>query len=353
MYSIISAFIMMMLLGEQAVANNNLVTSESVYTLNTTLEDVMFPETKSYNEGFLKVSDLHEIWYAEYGNPKGVPVVVIHGGPGAGTTPRDMRYFDPDFYRIIVFDQRASGKSTPLAEMRDNTSKHAVADMEKLRAHLGVEKWLVVGGSWGSTLSLIYGEAHPERCMGFILRGVFLGNPAERDQLWYGMGDIYPEAWKEFNEFIPKGERSDLIAAYYKRMMDPDPAVHMAASRAFIKYDLICATLMDKAFIEELLKNDNLVLSVSRGFTHYSMNNFYLKPNEVIDNLGKINHLPAIIVHGRYDVLCRPKSAFELHTNWPGSKLVMVQDAGHGSMEPGMYREMVNATEGMKTKLKA
>jgi proline iminopeptidase len=343
---------MIIFLGGAVLGHANVKISEPVYTLTTTLEQVMFPEIQPYNEGHLKVSDIHQIWYAEYGNPKGVPVVVVHGGPGAGSTPRDMRFFDPKFYRIILFDQRSSGKSIPSAEMKDNTPQHSIADMEALRTHLGVDKWVVFGGSWGSTLSIIYGQAHPEKCLGFIVRGVFLGRQAEYEQLWYGMGDMYPEAYGEVVEYIPESERSDLISAFYKRLMDPDPAVHMPAARAFCKFDFICATLLNKSQIDILLKNDKFVLSLARGFTHYSMNKFFFEPNQVVDNLNKISHLPATIVHGRYDVICRPKAAYELHTKWPGSKMVFVSDAGHATFEPGMFRELVAATEEMKSRLR-
>ncbi|MDF3034107.1 MAG: proline iminopeptidase [Alphaproteobacteria bacterium] len=318
------------------------------YQLIHTLDHILFPKIKPYKEGHLKVSKVHQIWYGEYGNPQGLPVVVVHGGPGAGCSPQDMRFFDPTFYRIILFDQRASGRSAPLGEMEGNTPQDSIQDMEKLREHLCIEKWLLFGGSWGTALSIAYGEAHSVRCLGFILRGIFLGRQADYEQVWYGMRDIYPEVWQEFVEFLPPHERANLIAAYYRRFMDSDPAINMSAARAFLKYDMLCATLINQGSVANILQNDAFVLAVSRTFTHYSMNKFFLEPNQLLDNLKEIAHLPAIIVHGRYDVICRAKTAFELHNHWPKSKLVFVQDAGHASSEPGIAKELVAATEEMK-----
>lgn len=312
------------------------------------IENILFPEIEPVREAYLQVSDIHKLWYAEYGNMEGIPVIVLHGGPGGGCSPIDVRLFDPQNYRIILVDQRGAGRSTPTAEMNGNTLFNLIEDLEKLRNHLGIQKWLVFGGSWGSTLAIAYGEEHPDWCMGFILRGVFLARQSDRDHVWYGMRDIYPEAWQEFVEYLPAQERENLIAAYYKRVISPDPAINLPAARAFIKYDVTCATLVNQTIVDEMLKNDVPVLTVARAFAHYSMNNFFLSPNQLLDNLGKINHLPAIIIHGRYDVICRASGAFELHKNWPSSKLVLVQDAGHLIREPGIARELITASEEIK-----
>ena len=209
--------------------------AESAYIAKYTLEDVLYPIIKPLNEGYLKVSDLHEIYFAEYGNPKGIPVVNIHGGPGAGSSANDMRFFDPKHYRIILFDQRGAKRSKPLASIKENTTADLISDLEKLRKALKIDKWLVFGGSWGSALALAYGQTHPKQCLGFVLRGIFLGNEEEYLQVWYGMQDIFPEAWEEFNNFLPANERKDLVTSYYKRITHSDAKIHMPAARAFIK----------------------------------------------------------------------------------------------------------------------
>jgi proline iminopeptidase len=331
----------------------NITIPESVYELKVSNEETLFPAIKPSHEGYLKVSDLHQIWYAEYGNPKGMPVVVVHGGPGAGSGDNDMRFFDPEHYRIILFDQRGAYRSKPFAEIKDNTPQTSIEDMEKLRKYLNIEKWLVFGGSWGSTLSLAYGEAYPDRVHGFILRGIFLGRDTERDNVWYGMQDTFPEVWEEYVQFLPEKERKDLMTSYYKRLINPDPKIHMPAARSFLKYDFTAAFLTHNSKrIDEILKDDKLILGCARMFAHYSVNNFFFKENQILDNLSKIKHLPAIIVHGRYDTICRAKSAYELHKNWPGSELKFIQDASHSASEPGITKALVEATEKMKGMIK-
>lgn len=326
---------------------------ESVYTLNTSLDEIFFPEITPYEEGRLQVSELHSIWYGQYGNPEGIPVVVVHGGPGAGCNPHDMRYFDPEFYRIILIDQRGGGRSIPRAEVKENTTAHLIQDMEAVRKHLKIKQWMLFGGSWGSTLSLAYGEAHPEVCLSFILRGVFLGTRDEYKQLWYGMKDAFPAEWEGMKDFIPLKEQSDLISAYYKRLMSQDPEVYYAAAKAFCKYDTIAAFLqVSNGALEKTLTNVDLCLSLARIFTHYCMNHFFFKEDQLIKNLPAIRHLPCIIVHGRYDMICRLQAAYRLHKAWMGSQLVIVPDAGHASSEPGVAKALVEATERMKELIK-
>jgi proline iminopeptidase len=323
--------------------------AESAYIAKYTLEDVLYPIIKPLNEGYLKVSDLHEIYFAEYGNPKGIPVVNIHGGPGAGSSANDMRFFDPKHYRIILFDQRGAKRSKPLASIKENTTADLISDLEKLRKALKIDKWLVFGGSWGSALALAYGQTHPKQCLGFVLRGIFLGNEEEYLQVWYGMQDIFPEAWEEFNNFLPANERKDLVTSYYKRITHSDAKIHMPAARAFIKYDFSCANLfIDDLKIKKMLKDDVLVLGLARIFAHYSMHKFFFKKDQLLNGTKKISHLPAIIVHGRYDVICRVKSAYKLHQAWPASELMIVADAGHSSHEPSVAKALVNATKKMK-----
>lgn len=320
------------------------------YQLAKTKEAYLFPELSAWQQDFLKVSDLHELWFAQYGNPKGTPVIVVHGGPGGGCGTNDARLFDPDFYRIILVDQRGAGRSRPHAEIRDNSTKHLIDDMEKLRGHLGIERWLVFGGSWGSALSIAYGQAHSQQCLGFILRGIFLATQEECIKLWYGMGDIYPEEFHEYQSFIAKEEQGDLIKAYYQRLINPDPGIHLSAARAFCKYDYTCSTLLDKSLLNSQLLDNKRMLALARIFAHYSINNFFLSDNQLLNNITCITHLPAIIVHGRYDVICRVSSGFNLHQHWPHSQLVIVQDAGHATHDPGMAKALVAATNAMKNK---
>lgn len=338
------AIILVLILG---ISNAYPLTSTNV---NEAIQIDLFPVINPFDEGHLKVSDIHNIWYAQYGNPKGIPIVFLHGGPGSGTSPKSMRYFDPKFYRIILLDQRGSGRSKPFGETKENTTTHLVNDIEVLRNHLNVEKWLLFGGSWGTTLALAYGEAYPNRCLGFILRGIFLGRKKETDQFFYGMKDCFPEAWNEFQEFIPPEERSNLLKAYYNRIMDPDPKINISAAFAFLQYDGSCESLVySPKTVEDGLKEEkDTLLQVARIYITYCMNNFYIKENQLLENLHKIKHLPAIIINGRYDAICRSNVAFELHKNWPGSELRIAEKSGHSASEPEIRRELLRATNMMK-----
>ncbi len=229
-------------------------------------------------------------------------------------------------------------------------NRNLISDMEALRAHLGITQWVLCGGSWGSALSLAYGQAHPERCLGFILRGIFLGTRPEFTKLWQNMGDFYPEVFKEYSEHVSPSEREDLAQAYYRRLMNDDPMVYMAAARAFYHYDMMCATLSDKSHLSGPL-DLNRVLALSRLFAHYSVNEFFLDSDQLIKNINRINHLPLHIVHGRYDIICRVSSAFKLHQLWPESKLTIVPDAGHASFEPGITRALLDAIKQMSERL--
>lgn len=320
-----------------------------MYTPKQTLEQVLFPVLHPYFEDNLQVSPLHTIWYAQYGNPNGVPVVVLHGGPGIGCSPNDMRFFDPAFYRIINLDQRGAKRSTPFGEIKENSTQELIKDIENLRELLKIDKWLVFGGSWGSALSLLYGEAHPERCLGFVLRGIFLARRKDADNLWFGMRDTFPEEWEKMYNFLPADERVDLPANYFKRVTDPDKAVNLAAARAFMEYDLKAGALVYSAeHVNKTLGDEKQVLGATRMFSYYYKNNFFIKENQILDNIDKINHLPASIVHGRYDAICRLQSGFELHQSWPDSELLIVQDAGHTTFEPAIAKGLIAATERMK-----
>ncbi len=275
--------------------------------------------------------------------------VFLHGGPGAGSAPVHRQFFDPGHYRIILFDQRGAGRSTPTASIEANTTWHLVDDMEALRSHLGIERWLVFGGSWGATLALAYGIRHPERCAGFVLRGVFLGRDEEVDWFLHGMGRFFPEAGRAFAEFLPEAERNDLLAAYHTRLTDPDPARHRPAARTWAAYETACSTLLPMlAEGAALALNDVAALSLARLSAHYFRHRLFLAASPLLDNLAAIRSRPCVIVQGRYDVICPLATAEALHRAWPGSELVVVGDAGHSAFEPGIRAALMAATERMK-----
>lgn len=306
----------------------------------------LFPPIDPFAEGWLPVGDGHSLYWYECGNPNGRPVVFLHGGPGAGCIPAYRRFFDPDQWRIILVDQRGAGRSRPCAEINANTTQHLVEDLEKLRTARGVDSWLVFGGSWGSTLALAYGEAFPERCSGFVLRGVFLGMAGEIDWFMHGMGQFFPEAEADFHAAIPREDRGNLLEAYYKRLMDPDPAVHLPAARAWTLYETRCSSLRSRGG-DGRLTSDRFALSVARTEAHYFRHDCFFTPDQLLLNVGKVQHLPCTIVQGRYDMVCPPATAQRLAAAWPGAELVMIEDAGHSALEPGVRAALVRATEDM------
>ena len=302
----------------------------------------LFPPLSPNRQGMLAVDDLHTIYWEECGNPDGIPVLFLHGGPGAGLSPQHRRFFDPQRYRVIVFDQRGAGKSTPLGEWRSYTTHLLIDDIETLRAQFGIAQWLVFGGSWGSTLALAYGQAHPEACLGFVLRGIFLCTQAEIDWFIEGVRWFYPELYEEFAALIPQAERGDLLAAYVKRILSSDPEVYWPAARAWSRFEGRRVYLMPQP---EDASNDALDLGVGRLESHYMANLGFFEEDQLICNLHRIAHLPAVIVQGRYDAICPPLSAYRLHQAWPGSQLEMIPDAGHGALEHGIASALVNATQ--------
>ena len=308
----------------------------------TPLRSDLFPEISPYASGMLAVDGRHTIYWEQSGNPEGVPVVFLHGGPGAGSAPVHRRFFDPQFYRIVVFDQRGCGRSVPLGELQDNTTGYLVADMEKLRTHLGIPSWLLFGGSWGSTLALAYGQAHPQFCTGFVLRGVFLFRPHEVEWFLSGMGHFFPEAWRRFMGFLPVAERGDVLAAYMRRLNDPDPATHMPAAKAWCAHEEACARLLPRTDGGGGESEGPGVLAMARIEAHYMVHGGFLEPDQLLV------HLPAIIVQGRYDVICPPATAEELARSWPGAQLTILADAGHSAMESSTRMALVAAVEAMK-----
>ncbi|HSV29213.1 MAG TPA: prolyl aminopeptidase [Candidatus Omnitrophota bacterium] len=304
----------------------------------------LFPPIEPHRSGMLEVGDGHSLYWEVSGNPQGVPVVFLHGGPGAATAPPYRRFFDPAFWRIVLFDQRGCGRSSPAASIEANTTGHVIADIEMLRESLGIERWLVFGGSWGSTLALAYGQAHPERVLGFVLRGVFLFRAAEVEWFLTGMAHFFPEAWRRFADHA--GHARDLLSTYYGLLTDPDPAVHLPAARAWCGYEEACARLLPRTDMSEM--DGPASLAMARIECHYMMHKGFMAENQLLNRMDRIAHLPATVVQGRYDVVCPPVSADDLVRRWPRARLVIIPDAGHSSMEPGIRSGLVGAVEGMK-----
>ena len=310
-----------------------------------------FPRIEPFAQGTLGLRGPHRMYWEQSGNPDGVPVLFLHGGPGAGAGPSHRRFFDPAFYRIVIFDQRGAGRSVPYAETHDNTTPHLIADIERLRRHLGIGRWLVFGGSWGALLALAYGIAHPDRCLGFVLRGVFLGREREVEWFMRGLGTVFPEAWRGFAGHVlgsdpgPKTDPAELLAAYRRKLMDPDPAVHLPAARAWSRYETNCSYLIPPLGGEDGAAG---ALALARIEAHYFAHRMFLPENHVLANLARIRDLPATVVQGRYDMVCPPVTADELVRAWPGARHVVVPDAGHSAMEPPIRSALIEATEAMK-----
>lgn len=306
----------------------------------------LYPIVSPREEGFLKVSELHTLFYAVYGNPDGVPVVVLHGGPGAGCSDVIAQFFDLSRWNVVMFDQRGAMRSEPFCCMEENSAQHSINDIERLRNHLGIKKWIVFGGSWGSSLAALYGQEHPENCLGFILRGITLLREQDYLHLLYGMGKIFPEAYDPFVQYIPEEERHDLLSAYYRRVCDPSPDIQLAAARMFMRFDTICSRqLPNPIALEKTMQNDKLVLSVSKAFLHYSKNGFFIKPDQILSQMARIAHLPAIIVQGRWDAICLPEQAYFLHKNWKNSKLWIISQGGHSANDPAISAALATATD--------
>jgi proline iminopeptidase len=306
-----------------------------------------YPDIEPHKTGRLAVTGGHELYYEESGNPNGKPVVFLHGGPGGGTEPKQRRFFDPKAYRIILFDQRGCGKSTPYASLEENTTWDLVADIERLRAHLGVDRWQVFGGSWGSTLALAYAQTHPDRVSELVLRGIFLLRDAEI--AWFyqeGASWMFPDAWRHFLEPIPAAERGDLLHAYHKRLTGPDQAERLRCARAWSVWEGSTSCLLPNDDLIKRTGGDEFALAFARIECHYFVNHGWLTGGrELLANVDKIRKIPAVIAQGRYDVVCPMKSAWDLHEAWPEADLRVVRDAGHSAMEPGIVHELVSATD--------
>ncbi|HLO86715.1 MAG TPA: prolyl aminopeptidase [Nostocaceae cyanobacterium] len=306
----------------------------------------LYPLIEPYREDFLQVSDLHTIHFEESGNPQGKPIVLLHGGPGGGCLPDYRRYFHPEKWRLVMFDQRGCGQSKPHAELRENTTWDLVNDIEKLREHLGIEQWVVFGGSWGSTLSLAYSQTHPESCTGLILRGIFMLR--NKELRWFyqeGASYIFPDAWEEYLKPIPVDEREDMITAYYKRLTNPDLQVQLQAARAWSIWEGSTSKLLLDPTLIEKFGDDKFAAAFARIECHYFINGgFFTLEDQLLRNVDRIRHIPAVIVQGRYDVVCPMISAWELHQAWPEAEFIVVPDAGHSMSETGIRSALIEAT---------
>ena len=307
----------------------------------------LYPEIEPFDSGTLRVSDLHALYYEQCGNPHGKPAVFLHGGPGAGCNAKCRRFFDPTVYRIVLFDQRGCGRSTPHAELRENTTRDLVADIERLREHLRIERWQVFGGSWGSTLALAYAETHPEHVTELVLRGIFMLRRAELQWFYQkGCDMLYPDAWEKYLAAIPKAEHGDLILAYHKRLTSDDPAVRLAAARAWSVWEASTSFLLqDEAYIAASA-GDAFALAFAGIENHYFVNRgFFEHDDQLLRNAHRLRGISGVIVQGRYDVVCPLRSAWDLHRVWPEADLRIVPDAGHSAFEPGNVHELVGATD--------
>lgn len=313
---------------------------------------IFYPEIKPYQRHQIAVEPPHELYVDESGNPDGIPVLFVHGGPGAGCGKYDRRFFDPEIYRIVLFDQRGSGRSRPHAELEGNTTQHLVSDIEVIRTALGIDKWVLFGGSWGSTLSLVYAQTYPERVLGLILRGIFLCRRA--DLLWFyqeGASRLFPDFWDDFTAQIPDAERGDMIAAYYRQLTGENQIQQMAAAKTWAGWEGRTATLKPCQDVVDSFTEPHRALSLARIEAHYFMNNAFLEDNQILRDAHKLAGIPGMIVHGRYDVICPLDNAYALHKAWPGSELQIIREAGHASREPGIVDALIRATDDLAKKI--
>lgn len=313
----------------------------------------LYPEIQPYATGELRVSSLHTMFYEEVGNPKGKPALFLHGGPGVGIMPNYRRFFDPDFYHVVLPDQRGAGRSTPHAELKENTTWDIVEDLEKLRAHMGVDKWIVMGGSWGSTLGLCYAMKYPQSILGLILRGVFLARPFELVWLHHrdgGAHRVFPDEWERYTAILPENRRDNPVTAYYEILTTGDENARKEAASAWTRWEASTMNLVpDEPAIRRMMV-EGTALAISRIECHFTHHNFFMhSDNELLDGAKTIAHIPTRIVQGRHDIICPPISAWDLHRALPKSELRIVPDGAHSPMDPGMIHQLVTASEDFKT----
>jgi proline iminopeptidase len=305
-----------------------------------------YPPIDPYATQHLRVDPRHSLYLEECGRRDGLPVLFLHGGPGAGCEPWHRRFFDPARYRMVLFDQRGCGRSRPHAELADNTTAHLIADIEAIRSHLGIDRWVVFGGSWGSTLALAYAEAHPERVLGLILRGIFLCRP--REIQWFyqeGANRLFPDLWQDYLAPIPPAERGDLVQAYYRRLTGRDEIARMAAAKAWSIWEGRTATLLENRGVVNHFADPHTALSLARIECHYFVHDAFLRPDQLLAEAHRLAGIPGVIVQGRYDVVCPAESAWALHQAWPTAELKLIPDAGHSAAEPGIRSALVEAAD--------
>ena len=316
------------------------------------MDSIFFPPIRPNKDFHLDVGDGHRLYVEESGNSKGLPVIFLHGGPGSGCEDYHRQFFDPEHYRIILFDQRGSGRSTPHADLQANTTAHLIADIELIRAHLGIERWVVFGGSWGSTLGVAYAETYPERVMGLILRGIFLCR--DEDIHWFyqhGASRVFPDYWRDFLKPVTESEQGEMVAAYHRRLFGEDELARMAAAKAWSLWEGRTASLESNSNVIAHFDDPFVALSLARIECHYFLNQSFLEPNQLIRDAHRLSGIPGVIVHGRYDMICPVDQAIALHQAWPEARLEIIQDAGHAASEPGIARALVDATQQMLEQL--
>ena len=314
--------------------------------------NALYPDIKPYVKHHFETESPFQLYVEECGNSAGLPILFLHGGPGAGCEPYHRRFFDPERYRIVLFDQRGCGRSGPHAELGNNTTQGLLTDIELIRQRLGIDRWLVFGGSWGSTLALVYAQAHPDRVAGLILRGIFLCRPHEIQWFYQeGASRLFPDYWQHYLKPIPAAERGDLVRAYHRRLTGSDEIARMAAAKAWSLWEGRCATLRPTKAVTDHFGDPYTALSLARIECHYFVNNAFLTENQILRNASRLAGIPGIIVHGRYDVVCPVENAWQLHRAWPDSELHVISDAGHSATEPGIVDALIKATRKMAGRL--
>ena len=308
----------------------------------------LFPHIEPYEYGLLEVDNIHKIYWEKSGNKKGIPVLVLHGGPGAGGNIYLRRFFDPKYYNIIIFDQRGAGRSMPSACIDNNTTQDLILDIEKLRIFFKINKWIVFGGSWGSSLSLAYSQEYPDNVLSIVLRGIFLCRKKEVAWFLHGIKNIFPEYWNRFNSFLPQEERKELLLSYYKRLINTDPKINGEAAVSWARYEANCSTLLPNASVSEEFINIQMALSLARIEAHYFMNNLFLEEGQLLNNINNIINIKGYIVQGRYDVICPPESAYDLANVWPNATLKIIEKAGHSSLEDPIQKALLETMDIIK-----
>jgi proline iminopeptidase len=309
----------------------------------------LFPPISPYSSGFIAVDGVHTLYWEQSGNPEGIPVLYLHGGPGGGASPRARQFFDPDHYRIIIFDQRGAGRSTPVGSVENNTLPHLLDDIEKIRLHLSIERWHIFGGSWGSTLAIAYAEKNPQRCISMILYGIFLMEQPEIDWFLYGIKSIFPEAWEQFAAVIPEEQRYDLLEGYYEFLTTGPIERRVDTAINWTLYESACVSLLPnfETITTEEQKTNALAMAAIEA--HYFRNNVISTDQSLLNHIDRLRSIPSTIIHGRYDIMCPIVTAHKLHQLWPEADYVIVPNAGHSSHEPGIRSRLIEATEHAKT----